>query len=78
MSQPQPPASTPVAPPAGSPPGAERGPGCWRIDDLAQRAGITVDTIRYYQREGLLPPAERAGRANLYTGEHLARLERIK
>ena len=50
----------------------------WRIDDLAQRAGITVDTIRYYQREGLLPPAERAGRANLYSTAHLDRLERIK
>lgn len=50
----------------------------WRIDDLAQRAGITVDTIRYYQREGLLPPAERAGRANVYSPSHLERLERIK
>jgi DNA-binding transcriptional MerR regulator len=50
----------------------------WRIDDLAQRAGITVDTIRYYQREGLLPPAERVGRANVYSPAHLERLERIK
>ena len=32
-----------------------------RIDDLAQRAELTVDTIRYYQREGLLP-AGRPGR----------------
>jgi len=52
--------------------------GCWRIDALAQRAGITVDTIRYYQREGLLPPAQRHGRTNLYGPEHLDRLERIK
>jgi DNA-binding transcriptional MerR regulator len=50
----------------------------WRIDDLAQRAGITVDTIRYYQREGLLPPAERCGRTNRYSPEHLDRLERIQ
>jgi DNA-binding transcriptional MerR regulator len=49
-----------------------------RIDDLAQRSGVTVDTIRYYQREGLLPPAERAGRAKLYGPDHLARLERIR
>ena len=54
------------------------GTGCWRIDDLARRASITVDTIRYYQREGLLPPAERHGRSNLYGPEHLERLERIK
>ena len=32
-----------------------------RIDELARRAGLTVDTIRFYQREGLLPPAD-AGR----------------
>lgn len=57
---------------------ASPGTGCWRIDDLAQRAAITVDTIRYYQRERLLPPAERHGRSNLYGPEHLERLERIK
>ena len=51
---------------------------CWRIDDLARRAGLTVDTIRYYQREGLLPPGERSGRLNLYGPSHLERLERIK
>jgi DNA-binding transcriptional MerR regulator len=50
----------------------------WRIDELAQRAGLTVDTIRYYQRERLLPPAERAGRLKLYDTEHLRRLERIR
>jgi DNA-binding transcriptional MerR regulator len=50
----------------------------WRIDDLAQRAGVTVDTIRFYQREGLLPPAERAGRNKLYGPVHLERLERIR
>ena len=51
---------------------------CWRIDDLARRAGVTVDTIRYYQREGLMPPGERSGRLNLYGPEHLERLQRIK
>ena len=34
---------------------------CWRIDELAQRAGLTVDTIRYYSREGLLQTAGEAG-----------------
>ena len=33
----------------------------WRIDELAQRAGVAVDTIRYYQREGLLSSGERNG-----------------
>jgi DNA-binding transcriptional MerR regulator len=54
------------------------GTGCWRIDALAQRADLTVDTIRYYQREGLLPPATRHGRTKLYGPQHLERLERIK
>ncbi len=30
-----------------------------RIGELAKTAGVTPDTIRYYEREGLLPPAER-------------------
>jgi DNA-binding transcriptional MerR regulator len=50
----------------------------WRIDDLAHRAGITVDTVRYYQREGLLPEGQRAGRVKLYGPTHLERLERIR
>jgi DNA-binding transcriptional MerR regulator len=51
---------------------------CWRIDELAQRAGVTVDTIRYYAREQLLPPPERSGRHKLYSTEHLERLDRIR
>jgi DNA-binding transcriptional MerR regulator len=50
----------------------------WRIDDLAHRAGVSVDTIRYYQRESLLPAPERAGRTKRYGPEHLLRLERIR
>jgi DNA-binding transcriptional MerR regulator len=51
---------------------------CWRIDELARRAGVTVDTIRYYAREQLLPPPERSGRHKLYSPTHLERLERIR
>ena len=51
---------------------------CWRIDELAQRAGLTVDTIRYYAREQLLPPPERSGRHKLYGPDHLERLTRIR
>jgi len=50
----------------------------WRIDDLAHRAEVTVDTIRFYQREHLMPPAEKVGRTKLYGPEHLVRLERIR
>jgi DNA-binding transcriptional MerR regulator len=31
-----------------------------RIGELAQSAGVTVDTIRYYERIGVLPKARRA------------------
>jgi DNA-binding transcriptional MerR regulator len=50
----------------------------WRIDELAQRADVPVDTIRYYQREGLLPSGERNGRTRRFGPEHLERLERIR
>ncbi len=53
-------------------------PCAWRIDDLSHRAGVTVDTVRYYQREALLPEGERAGRVKLYGPVHLERLERIR
>jgi MerR HTH family regulatory protein len=54
------------------------GEACWRIDELAQRAGLTVDTIRYYAREGLLSPPTKQGRHRLYGSEHLERLDRIR
>ena len=50
----------------------------WRIDDLAHETGLTVDTIRYYQRQGLLPPGEREGRHRIYGPAHAERLRRIK
>lgn len=50
----------------------------WRIDELAQKAGLTVDTIRYYAREGLLRPPAKQGRHRLYNSEHLERLDRIR
>lgn len=52
--------------------------GGWRIDDLARTTGLTVDTIRFYQRECLLPPGERIGRTKVYGPEHLERIERIR
>lgn len=50
----------------------------WRIDELAHEAGVTVDTIRYYAREGLLDAPERSGRHKLYGQDHLDRLVRIR
>ena len=50
----------------------------WRIDDLAREADTTVDTIRFYQREGLLPAGERVGRTKHYGAEHLDRIHQIR
>jgi DNA-binding transcriptional MerR regulator len=57
---------------------AQRVDATWRIDDLAHRADVTVDTIRYYAREGLLPRPRREGRSKLYGPRHLDRLRRIR
>lgn len=49
----------------------------WRIDELGRRAGVSVDTIRFYQREGLVPTGRRRGKSMVYGPAHLERLQRI-
>lgn len=49
-----------------------------RVEELAGRAGVSVDTIRFYQKQRLLPPPRREGRLAWYAEEHLERIERIK
>jgi DNA-binding transcriptional MerR regulator len=49
----------------------------FRIDELAQAAGMTVRNVRVYQDRGLLPPPRREGRVGLYSDAHLARLRLI-
>ena len=48
------------------------------IHELAERAGTTVRTIRYYTAEGLLPPPFTDGKYAVYTVNHLNRLELIR
>lgn len=50
-----------------------------RISDLSRLAGVPVPTIKYYQREGLLPYGERAGYNQVsYAPEHVHRLRLIR
>lgn len=49
-----------------------------RVEALAARVGLTVDTVRFYQSRGLLPPPRREGRVALYDELHLERLRRIR
>jgi len=49
-----------------------------RIGELAQKAGVTPRTIRYYENLGLLHPSEREGSGfRYYTANELARLQKI-
>jgi len=49
-----------------------------RIGDLAKRSGCEVVTIRYYEKEGLLPkPARSGGNFRLYGEAHIERLQFI-
>jgi DNA-binding transcriptional MerR regulator len=50
----------------------------YRVSELATTAGVSVDTVRFYQGQGLLPPPEREGRIVWYDDAHLARLARIR
>lgn len=52
--------------------------GGFGIGELAERAGFTARTIRYYTTEGLLPQPRRRGRCAVYDETHLARLELIR
>jgi DNA-binding transcriptional MerR regulator len=47
------------------------------IDQLAERSGISVRTIRFYAGRGLLPAPQLRGRTGLYGPAHLARLELV-
>lgn len=50
-----------------------------RISELARRGGTPVPTVKYYLREGLIPPGRRtsANQAE-YGDEHLVRLKLVK
>ncbi|MEE9280240.1 MAG: MerR family transcriptional regulator [Myxococcota bacterium] len=50
----------------------------YRVEEIARRAGISVDTVRFYQARGLLAPPERRGRVAIYSEDHLSRLRRIR
>jgi DNA-binding transcriptional MerR regulator len=49
----------------------------YRMEELAEEAGITVRTLRFYRERGLIPPPRREGRIAWYDDHHLARLRTI-
>jgi MerR family mercuric resistance operon transcriptional regulator len=53
--------------------------GCLAIGALSERTGCKVETVRFYEREGLLPaPARSSGGYRLYGQDHLKRLTFIR
>ncbi len=55
-----------------------RRPSRWKLDELAQRAGVSPRTVRYYVQRGLVPAPEFRGPDTAYTEEHLTRLRAIR
>lgn len=50
-----------------------------RIGELARATGTKVETIRYYEREGILPAADRTdSNYRDYSGDHLAALAFVR
>ena len=50
-----------------------------KIGELARLAGTNVETIRYYERDGLLPvPARSEGNYRIYRETHVQRLSFIR
>ncbi len=50
-----------------------------KIGELAQTAGVSVDTLRFYEKQGLLPAPVRASNGyRHYNESHLARLRFVR
>lgn len=49
------------------------------IGEAARRSGVTIETIRYYEREGIVPAPERAASGRrLYSTLEIGRLRFVK
>ena len=44
-----------------------------RVGEVAKRAGVNVETLRYYERRGLLPKPDRAPSGHCRYGEETVR-----
>ncbi|MGM0594771.1 MAG: MerR family transcriptional regulator [Pseudomonadota bacterium] len=49
----------------------------YKIGDAAQRLGISVRTLRFYEEEGLITPIRTPGGTRLYTDAHLEQLQSV-
>ena len=51
---------------------------CYVISIAARIVGVHVQTLRYYERVGLLKPSRSQGRRRLYSPRNIEKLRRIK
>ena len=50
-----------------------------KIGDIAKRTGLKIETVRFYESEGLIdPPLRSGGNYRLYDQSHLDRLSFVK
>ncbi len=56
---------------------SKRRPGVFRIGAISERFGIHPQTLRLYEREGLLRPVRTEGNTRLYDADTIERLEII-
>ena len=50
-----------------------------KIGELAQRTGVAIDTVRYYERQGLLPqPARQPSGYRQYQSDDVTRLKFVQ
>jgi DNA-binding transcriptional MerR regulator len=47
------------------------------LDELTERVGMSVRTVRFYTARGLVPPPIRRGRSGYYSSTHVARIELV-
>jgi len=59
----------------GSPPGSDRG--VYGISVAAELSGINEQSLRLYERQGLLTPTRSKGGTRRYSADDLTRLQRI-
>ena len=52
--------------------------GCFVISIAARMVGVHAQTLRYYERVGLIWPSRTGGRQRLYSPADIERLRRIK
>ena len=51
---------------------------CYVISVAARMLGVHVQTLRYYERAGLLTPSRSGGRIRLYSQANIGRLRQIQ